>query len=40
MREIATPEPIPGEIQPDTPGLFGHPKGLTPEIKKLMGKVH
>jgi POT family proton-dependent oligopeptide transporter len=28
MKEIATPEPIPGEVQGDTSGIFGHPKGL------------
>lgn len=29
MKEIATPEPVPGDIVQDTSGLFGHPKGLT-----------
>ena len=29
MKEIATPEPIPGDMQQDTAGFFGHPKGLT-----------
>jgi POT family proton-dependent oligopeptide transporter len=29
MKEIATPEPVPGDIAQDTSGLFGHPKGLT-----------
>jgi POT family proton-dependent oligopeptide transporter len=30
MRELATPEPIPGDIAQDNKGIFGHPKGLTP----------
>lgn len=29
MKEIATPEPVPGDIVQDTSGFFGHPKGLT-----------
>ncbi|HUQ31667.1 MAG TPA: peptide MFS transporter [Pyrinomonadaceae bacterium] len=29
MKELATPEPVPGETPMDTNGFFGHPKGLT-----------
>jgi proton-dependent oligopeptide transporter, POT family len=28
-KELATPEPVPGDIGQDTTGFFGHPKGLT-----------
>jgi POT family proton-dependent oligopeptide transporter len=29
MKEIATPEPVPGEIAQERSGFLGHPKGLT-----------